>query len=389
MRLPLMRILGSLALLGTLGLTAIAGGPTTRAGSPPVQQPTSSAQHATPVLTANQTRVQPGQIVTLSGRDFRPGTTVAVSMGGVNTGAGGSYGTAVADAAGRFAVDVLLLRAPDGSPVRPGALVLVAHDASDAQKATVRLQVVAAPPSAPSATIQVPAPAAVTTMPLHVQARVGRPGEQVTVVVHWGDGTHVWATFRTLRGTDGRGLLVGTLDHDSIIPHIAHPTDHAATLELRDRAGRLLASERITILDPGDPTTRAVRVYWIQGERLLPATVRVVRTPRVAAAALDALLWGPPAGSPATVTTALPTPAQVLSYPGRQADWGPRVTLRSLRVAGGVATADFSRELRAYGGGSTRVALMRQQITQTLLQFPSIHEVRITIEGSVSGVLEP
>jgi spore germination protein GerM len=79
----------------------------------------------------------------------------------------------------------------------------------------------------------------------------------------------------------------------------------------------------------------------------------------------------------------------VLGYPGRAADWGPRVTLRSLNIAGGVATADFSRELGAYGGGSLRVRLIREQITRTLMQFPTVHQVRIAIEGRTEGVLEP
>jgi spore germination protein GerM len=87
--------------------------------------------------------------------------------------------------------------------------------------------------------------------------------------------------------------------------------------------------------------------------------------------------------------TALPTPAQVLAYPGRGAGWGERVTLRSLTITDGVATADFSRELRAYGGGSARVQAIREQITRTLQQFPIIRSVRIAIEGQTEGVLEP
>jgi hypothetical protein len=33
--------------------------------------------------------------------------------------------------------------------------------------------------------------------------------------------------------------------------------------------------------------------------------------------------------------------------------------------------------------------LLRQQIQQTLLQFPAVREVRIAIEGETEGVLEP
>jgi spore germination protein GerM len=58
-------------------------------------------------------------------------------------------------------------------------------------------------------------------------------------------------------------------------------------------------------------------------------------------------------------------------------------------IQNGVATADFSRELRAYGGGSARVQAIRAQITQTLLQFPQVRDVRLTIEGQAEGVLEP
>jgi spore germination protein GerM len=63
--------------------------------------------------------------------------------------------------------------------------------------------------------------------------------------------------------------------------------------------------------------------------------------------------------------------------------------LRSLTIVDGVATADFSKELKAYGGGSLRVMLLRQQIRQTLVQFPTVREVRIAIEGQTAGVLEP
>ena len=88
-------------------------------------------------------------------------------------------------------------------------------------------------------------------------------------------------------------------------------------------------------------------------------------------------------------STALPTPQEVLGFPGREANWGARIGLRSLAIADGVATVDFSRELRAYGGGSARVRAIREQITRTLTQFSSVREVRIAIEGQTEGVLEP
>jgi len=118
-------------------------------------------------------------------------------------------------------------------------------------------------------------------------------------------------------------------------------------------------------------------------------TARVLKTPRIGTTALDELLWGPPPGNLAGFSTALPTPEQVLSFAGRGADWGPRVTLRGLTIVNGVATANFSKEMAAYGGGSLRVRLIREQITRTLQQFATVREVRIAVEGQTEGVLEP
>jgi spore germination protein GerM len=167
------------------------------------------------------------------------------------------------------------------------------------------------------------------------------------------------------------------------------PPTQPATLELLSAAGELQARQPVTVLSAGDPDTQLVKLYWALGEEVAPVQQRVPRTARIGAAALNELLWGPAPPNLAGFSSAIPTPEQVLSYPGREADWGPRVTLRSLTIVEGVATADFSQELRAYGGGSLRVMLLRQQIRQTLLQFPAVREVRIAIEGETEGVLEP
>src|SRR4029079_6591299 len=116
---------------------------------------------------------------------------------------------------------------------------------------------------------------------------------------------------------------------------------------------------------------------------------RIPKTSALEKAALDELLWGPGAYSTPGSTTALPTPQQVLAFAGRTADWEPRVTLRSLRVVEGIALADFSKELRAYGGGAVRASQIHAQVTRTLLQFPQVRDVQITIDGERDSVLEP
>jgi hypothetical protein len=240
----------------------------------------------------------------------------------------------------------------------------------------------------PQSLIAIPAVGARATLPLHILAHVGQPGGQVVARLRWQDGTELLRVFPILRGEDGQGLLIGNLNWMNEGPPPQPPTQ-PAILDILSTSGELQARQNVTMLSAADPDTQLVAVYWVLGEDVVPAQQRVPRTERIGTAALNELLWGPAPPNLAGFTSALPTPEQVLSYPGRGQDWGPRVTLRSLTIVNGVATADFSRELKAYGGGSLRVRLIRQQITQTLKQFPTVSEVRIAIEGQTEGVLEP
>ena len=243
-------------------------------------------------------------------------------------------------------------------------------------------------PLAP-ARIELPAANQQVVLPLHILARGGRPGAQVTAVLTWQDGTRLTQVFTLLREADNRGLLIGNLDWVNMLQP-PQPRTQPATLELR-HADTILARQTVTVLSPNDQNTQEIKVYWtVSGTELVqPQVRRVIRTERIGTAALEELLWGPPIISQVGFGTALPTPAEVLAYPGRGADWGPRVTLRSLNIVNGVATADFSPELGAYGGGSLRVKLIRDQITRTLTQFPTVQQVRIAIAGQTTGVLEP
>lgn len=244
-------------------------------------------------------------------------------------------------------------------------------------------------PSPPTSPIEIPAAGAQVTLPLHILARVGAPGDTVTAVLRWQDGTERNYQYTLLAGEDGKGLLIGTPPWWPDTP--PQPKTQPATLEIRAAGGSVLARQTITVLDPSDPGTREIKLFWtVSGTELVQPEMRsIVRTERVGTAAIEALLWGPPPMSQVGFGTAIPTPEQMLSYPGRAPDWGPRVTLLGLTIVDGVATVDLSREMAAYGGGSLRVKLIRDQITQTLKQFPTVHEVRIAIEGRTEGVLEP
>jgi hypothetical protein len=236
--------------------------------------------------------------------------------------------------------------------------------------------------------IEIPAPGARVTLPLHVLARVGQPGQSLVITVRWEDSTKLVRQSVVVQGEDGRGVLIGCVD---VSPEAQsrHPWSQAAQLIIRDEHGTILAQQAVTVLHPDDPDTREVKLSWVVGTHLATERRRIPKTNALDTAAINELLWGPGMYSSVGFTTALPTPAQVLAFPGRTAAWGPRVTLRSLRVVDGIARADFSKELRAYGGGSLRASLIHGQITRTLLQFPQVRDVRITVEGERDPLLEP
>jgi spore germination protein GerM len=238
----------------------------------------------------------------------------------------------------------------------------------------------AALPSSTSGPIEIPATDTRVTLPLHLFARIGAAGDEVTAELRWHDGTTLTQTFKLVAGEDQRGLLLNSLDWQTE-SQLPEPPSQPATLTLRSQAGEVLAQQDVVVLSPSDPDTRPVTLYWLGGDKLYPTTSRIPRTPQIGAATIEELLWGPPPRSLAGFTTALPTPQQVLAFPGRKSDWGSRVTLRKLTIVNGVATVDFSKELLAYGGSFTQLKLIQQQLTRTLTQFSTVREVRITIEG--------
>lgn len=246
-----------------------------------------------------------------------------------------------------------------------------------------------APLPVPAGPILVPAKGATVTLPLHIMAKVGQPGEVVKATVRWQDGTVLTDSFTTLRNSDGTGLLFANLDFKNEGPPPI-PATQAVNLDITRPDGSLLARQAITLLAGNDPNTSKVKVYFVlTGTQLMYETRTVPKTVAVGRAALEELLWGPSPRNLSGATSAIPDPQQVLSYLGRQSDWGPRVTLLDLDIENGVATANFSQELKAYGGGSLRVKLIRDQITTTLKQFSSVTSVQIAIEGQTEGVLEP
>jgi hypothetical protein len=240
------------------------------------------------------------------------------------------------------------------------------------------------------APIELPVEGTSATLPLHLLAHVGQPGERVHAVLSWQNGIELDRSFTLIAGeVGGQGLLAANLDWDQGTQP-ALPTSQTAVLDLSDDAGKILGHRQLTILGPDNTGLGTITLYFvINGDTVTPVQRRIPSTPRIATATVNELLWGPAPGDRPNLTTALPRPEDVLDYPGRKSDWGERVQLRGVNIVDGVATADLSREFGAYGGGSLRVGLIDQQISRTLEQFPSVRRVSIAIEGDTGGVLQP
>lgn len=101
---------------------------------------------------------------------------------------------------------------------------------------------------------------------------------------------------------------------------------------------------------------------------------RIPKTESVARGALEELLKGP--------TKAEDDKGFITSI-------NKGVKIQKLVIENGTAKVDFDSQLEYQTGGSCRVAAIRNQIKQTLLQFPSVSSVLISIDGRTEDILQP
>jgi spore germination protein GerM len=90
----------------------------------------------------------------------------------------------------------------------------------------------------------------------------------------------------------------------------------------------------------------------------------------------------------ASIQELLKGPANNEAAAGHQTNLPSGVAIQNLVVENGTATIDFNQALNAVGG-SCRVTAIRAQITNTLLQFPTVNEVVITVNGDADTALQP
>ena len=66
-----------------------------------------------------------------------------------------------------------------------------------------------------------------------------------------------------------------------------------------------------------------------------------------------------------------------------------RVSIRHFDIRDKVAHVDFDKTFEEGVAGSCRVIHIRSEIESTLMQFGTVHEVVISVEGRTEGVLQP
>ncbi len=107
---------------------------------------------------------------------------------------------------------------------------------------------------------------------------------------------------------------------------------------------------------------------------VFPVDREIVKTKAVAGAALEELLKGSTEEEKAQ---------------GFFTSINPGVKIQKLAIENKTASVDFDKQLEFQVGGSCRVSAIRAQIMETLLQFPTVKNVIISIDGRTEDILQP
>ncbi len=118
------------------------------------------------------------------------------------------------------------------------------------------------------------------------------------------------------------------------------------------------------------PAPASLEVWFARGEELVSVRRTHEATPRVATAAIEALLSGPTRDERAAgFTSAIPAVTRLLG----------------ISIKGGVATIDLTSEYQS-GGGSLSMQVRLGQVVYTLTQFPTVKTVSFRLDGTPVSV---
>lgn len=118
------------------------------------------------------------------------------------------------------------------------------------------------------------------------------------------------------------------------------------------------------------PAPTSLEVWFARGEELASVSRTHEATPRVATAAIEALLAGPTRTERASgFDTAIPAGTRLLG----------------ISIKGGVAIVDLTSEYQS-GGGSLSMQVRLGQVVYTLTQFPTVKAVSFRLDGTPVNV---
>lgn len=174
------------------------------------------------------------------------------------------------------------------------------------------------------------------------------------------------ATIPFLPSSTATGTLIITKDNPSGLPENDQKYGTLIHFPISSPSDRVVTVKTFFEAPSSNLDTDCVTVTPIV--RTSPYTKDVARR------ALEELFLGPTADERAS---------------GIRTSLNPGISIHSLTITSGVAVVDLSAELDAGVSGSCRVTTIRNQITQTLLQFPTITSVTISSEGRTDDILQP
>jgi len=95
-----------------------------------------------------------------------------------------------------------------------------------------------------------------------------------------------------------------------------------------------------------------------------------------------------PAVAEATISELLKGPSDAEKGQGYFSSVPEGSKLNSISIVNGEARVDFNKATES-GGGSCSMASRVAQITQTLMQFPAVKSVRLSVDGRVGDIFQP
>ncbi len=131
-------------------------------------------------------------------------------------------------------------------------------------------------------------------------------------------------------------------------------------------------------VEESDTETTSINVYFVKvnngQEEVVSVNREVENVAAIAREALKALIQGPSSEE---------------INDGFSTSINENVVIQRLEIENGIAYVDFNETLQENVAGSATVMAIREQIEKTLMQFETVNEVVISIDGDVDSILQP